>query len=306
VGKKMSEKAIKHLVEGVSSFRSKIVTFSGGEPLLYKNWYRAAKMFKENGATISLTTNGVFIEKNAKKIKDVVDELNLSLQAPPDAIHLVRDDPPEHFKKILKGICIINNFKKKYGRPRLKILCTISDMNYEHLEGLVLFMKKEKIAVDQFYFQHMMFLDKKTRIEQQKVFEKKFGIKKLPLWDGFTYPFPKSVDFADFKKRLHKLSQYHNVVFSPDLPLDELENYYLHQKKPAHYSNYCIAPWTQLNILPNGDCYVCNDYILGNLDRSAFNEVWNGKRAKKLREHLSKELFPACKRCFYYYCDRNE
>lgn len=302
---KMTRKDIDKIAKGILSFKVRTVSFSGGEPLLFKDWYYAAKAFKKSGAVISLTTNGVYIEKNIKKIEEVVDEINLSLQAPPEAIHVVRNDHPSHIKKIIKGLKKINLLKQKHqGRPRLKILCTVSDMNYKYLEGLMFFLKKEKISVDQYGFQHMMFLDKKTINSQKRIFLKEFNIKEMPLWNGFTYPFPENLNFNDFREELKKVAKYKNVIFSPNLPAEELENYYIKCQKPVHYENYCSAPWTQLNILPNGDFYVCNDYILGNIKKNSFEEIWNGNKSRNLRKYTAKKLFPACWRCFYYYCDR--
>ncbi|HAJ56659.1 MAG TPA: hypothetical protein DCL35_02690 [Candidatus Omnitrophica bacterium] len=75
---------------------------------------------------------------------------------------------------------------------------------------------------------------------------------------------------------------------------------------PAHYSYYCSAPWHQLNILPNGDLYTCQDIILGNIKKNLLERIWNGSKARKLRMFVSRRLFPACKGCFYRYTDRAE
>jgi MoaA/NifB/PqqE/SkfB family radical SAM enzyme len=299
----LSLKDLKRFADQIIPYRPRTVTFSGGEPLLYRYWHPLAKYFKNKGIKVSLTTNGVNILKEFKEITETVDEINLSLGGPPSLLLSIRENPISHFTKILKGLKKINEFKSNNNRPRLRILYTISDLSYNHMTELINFMKKENIAIDQYYFQHLMFIDEKIFQKQKNLLEKKFHIKNLNIWKGYTY-FPSGINFEKFKKEMTKLTKFNNVIFSPNLSFDEIKSYYQNNKGRISYRRFCLAPWLQLNILPNGDLYVCNDYFIGNIKKSSFKTMWNGRRIQNLRKYLTENLFPACRGCFNYYWER--
>lgn len=282
------------------------VSFSGGEPLLFKNWYLVAKLLHEAGISTSLTTNGVFIDKNCEKISEVIDDVVLSLGGPPSIIHIIRQNPRSHYEKIILGLQKITRLKgKKQNRPRLKILYTISDLSYLSMCELIEFMEERKIAVDHYGFQHLMFIDQATYIRQKEIFQSEFKIKNLPIWKGYTYK-PGRMDFHKFSAEIAKLKSLFSekISFNPDLTPEEIEPYYRFNRQILSYNRNCTAPWHQINILPNGDVYVCHDYFLGNLKKEGLSSLWNGEKAQKLRLFVAKQLFPGCKGCFYHYTDR--
>lgn len=287
----------------ISLFRPKTVSFSGGEPLLCELWYPLARYFRQKQIKVSLTTNGVLLADNLGKIKEAVDEINLSLGGPPSILSVIRENSSSHFRKIMRGLEAITELKRKGGGPSLRILYTISDLSYAHMEELIKFMESSRILIDHYKFQHLMFIGPDTLKRQKKVFWKKLGIKDLSLWRGYAYC-PSRFDFDRFREEIGKVAGYDNVSFSPALSAGELEAYYRDNKGALRYSRHCTAPWHQLNIMPDGRLYVCHDYFIGNIKEGSFNDIWNGPRARKMRLYLSQRLFPACKGCFYHYCDR--
>ena len=150
-----------------------------------------------------------------------------------------------------------------------------------------------------------MFISKKILSAQKNILDKFFGIKKALFWRGFCNP-PGRIDFSELQNIISKISAYSNTSFSPELKENELMPYYRINAGASSYYNYCLAPWTQVNLLPNGDIYTCPDYILGNIKTREFSDIWNGEKAKSLRSYLRKNIFPACRGCFFYYTDRNE
>ena len=190
------------------------------------------------------------------------------------------------------------------NKPALSILFTISDVSYKHMSELIDFMDKRGIEIDRYNFQHLIFNGPRTHKAQKEIFKKEFGIHKLDLWKGYTY-LPARMDFSRFKAEIEKVKGRPNVQFSADLRPEELEPYYRDQREALHYANYCTAPWHQLNLMPNGELFTCPGYFIGNIrGNRSLAQIWNGPKARKLRQYLTKRLFPGCKGCFYYYCDR--
>ena len=64
---------------------------------------------------------------------------------------------------------------------------------------------------------------------------------------------------------------------------------------------YCDAPWTQANVFPNGDVWVCPDYVLGSLNDASFADLWDGEKARALRRRVCRSIFPACRGCFSFF-----
>lgn len=299
-------KELMRFADEIIQFSPQRVTFSGGEPLLYDKWYRLAEFFKEKKVKVSLTTNGVFLFDNFDRVVEAVDEINLSLGGPPAILPFIREDNPEHFKLIMKGLKKLAAFKKKNkNKPNLRILYTISNLSYDHMEELITFMRIKDINIDHYHFQHLMFIDENTFELQKKLLRREFNTDKLDLWKGYTY-FPEDFDFLKFKDEIERVKKFGNVSFSPNLYADEIEPYYRCDRQSLHYNMYCTAPWHQIDIMPNGDIYTCHDLFIGNLKEKTFNEIWNGGVSKKLRAYLMKSLFPGCKGCFYHYCERSE
>lgn len=297
-------KELKRFVDEIVPFHPRMVSFSGGEPLLYKKWYLLAEYLRKKGIKVSLTTNGVLLEENFAKVKDVVDEINLSLGGPPSILPLIRGNPISHFHHIMKGLRAVTDFRKKNAnKPSLRILYTISDLSYAYMQELIEFMEKHSINIDHYKFQHLMFIAPETFKEQKETFLKEFKIRDLSLWQGYTYS-PSRFNFRRFQEEIEKVKQHKNVSFSPNLSTGELKAYYRSNKGALGYARFCTAPWHQLNIMPDGQIYICHDYFIGNIKEKLFEKIWNGAKAKRLRNYLIKKLFPGCKGCFYHYCDR--
>ncbi|MDD5066906.1 MAG: radical SAM protein [bacterium] len=294
---------LKKFADQIAPFRPMTVTLSGGEPLLNRNWYPLAGYLKEKGIKVTLTTNGVYFLKEFGKITETIDEVNLSLDAPPGRLQAIRGYSESHFTRILKGLKKITEYKKRQGRPALRIFYTIFDRNYIYMDQLVRFMEKNRIAIDQYYFQHLMFLSEKNMAAQRKVLKEEFSITRSDIWDGFVSS-PASMDFMKFREEIKKVKRRNNVIFSPDLSFRELKPYYQENRVPDSYRRLCSSAWHQLNVLPNGDLYICNDYFIGNLKEAAFENLWNSGKARDLREYVSQKLFPACRGCFNFYWER--
>ena len=65
---------------------------------------------------------------------------------------------------------------------------------------------------------------------------------------------------------------------------------------------YCASPWMMLFISPRGDVHPCshrqNDPPLGNLDRTPFEDIWNGPAYLELRRRLFyRDLEGLCRTC---------
>lgn len=67
---------------------------------------------------------------------------------------------------------------------------------------------------------------------------------------------------------------------------------------------FCIAPWSTLQVLPNGDVNLCclspSDKVIGNITETSISEVWNGEKMKEIRKNFLNDVPQPeyCGRCY--------
>ena len=74
-------------------------------------------------------------------------------------------------------------------------------------------------------------------------------------------------------------------------------------KSKSHYSKqYCEYPWLSLSVMADGNVVPCtqisnSELVLGNINESTLEEIWNGKKYKELREMHVTGNFPKEHKC---------
>lgn len=80
-------------------------------------------------------------------------------------------------------------------------------------------------------------------------------------------------------------------------PLTEkqIEDYFLSNNLGTHF---CLTPFTTLLFEANGDVCLCRqkgtDFILGNLKKQSWREIWNGEKIKKIRSEFLNQKIKMC------------
>jgi len=69
------------------SLGTRVVAFSGGEPLLRPDVFEAASLFRERGMTLQLLTSGVLLERSAERVAEHFSRVFVSLDAATDALY---------------------------------------------------------------------------------------------------------------------------------------------------------------------------------------------------------------------------
>jgi radical SAM protein with 4Fe4S-binding SPASM domain len=87
--------------------------------------------------------------------------------------------------------------------------------------------------------------------------------------------------------------------FVPDVPPERVPEYFTNFGETFGHS-LCPVAWYFAQIEPDGDVTFCGDfpdYVIGNVRREPFTEIWKGERAQRFRAKLAKEPLPICARC---------
>jgi len=72
---------IRRLVDELPALRTRLVTFSGGEPTLRRDVYEIASLFRARGVRLHLLTSGLFLERDAPAVAAHFEQVTISLDA---------------------------------------------------------------------------------------------------------------------------------------------------------------------------------------------------------------------------------
>lgn len=279
------------------------VTLTGGEPLMTSRWKPLARRLRELGVKAALTTNGTLLERHAEDVSRLFDQVNVSVATPPELRGDLRTGPPGNWEAMIAGLKRMAEIRRSTGgRPKLRLLCEVFDSNAAVLERVIGSLEEQGASFDEVYIQHLIYNRPETLREQERVLRREFGLK-AGLWKGYGYE-PKAIDFAAFDAALAAVrKRWPQAAFSVDLHgQKELRLYYAGDRRDMGRA-WCDGPWTQANVLPNGEVWTCPDVNLGSVAEKGFDEIWDGPQARALRKRVAARLLPACRGCFYFYGD---
>jgi MoaA/NifB/PqqE/SkfB family radical SAM enzyme len=301
--KNLELEEIKDFIDDISHYKVSVVVLSGGEPFLNKEWFKIAEYIKSKKLRVCVITNGTLLKNFTEEILNAVDELLISLDGIGDVHNKIRGEK-NCFEKIFEGIELLNRLKKERNlkKPYLNIACTISDMNYLNLEELVEFFKNEKIKIENFVFQHLMWTDEKNSNLVEKIFKEELNTSSK-FWRNYLYS-AKKIDIEKFKKEIEKLkNRKENIIFHPYLRNEEIELFYRDASYiPERYKKTCLAPYLEVTVLPDCSLWLCPGYKIGNIKEEKFNILFNNEHSQTLRRRIIHTgLFPICKSCCYLY-----
>lgn len=127
-------------------------------------------------------------------------------------------------------------------------------------------------------------------------------------WKGYVRP--EGVDGAEkVKARVEQLRaapEYKDFIqWENGWGPEHLFGYYSDPTYTAPSHRACRFPWNSVCIYPNGDLSPCPDfpdYMVGNVTRDSFSQIWNGESFRQFRKVLAeKGRFPICSICCHLY-----
>jgi len=70
---------VRALADDLPALRTRLIVFSGGEPLLRRDVFEMADVFRAHGVRVRLLTSGLFLERDAEQVAPRFEEVTLSL-----------------------------------------------------------------------------------------------------------------------------------------------------------------------------------------------------------------------------------
>ena len=275
------------VVDELSTMDCKKIHLSGGEPLLYPDFFILLQHIKKYNIKATMTTNGTLItNENAKLLATFgLDGVNISIDSPCEAIHDKIRGIQGSFNKAIQGFQFLR--KQMIGKT-MRLNMVVSADNYKTIADFPKFayeLGADSIGLiplgvhtsDVNFFTKEQIEDYNNNVAQ--------------------------VTLNEVKK--YKLDIGADEIFLFGNTEDSMNEATLGEYAYDYYSKHrCYAIWTHALIDQRGRVSVCcnmkNQPIIGNLQEKTFKEIWNEDIYKRFREKKQLPISDICKQCALY------
>jgi radical SAM protein with 4Fe4S-binding SPASM domain len=290
-----------------------IISLFGGEPLLYPDILPLVREIKVRGLTCTVITNGGRLERYARELVEAgIDSIAVSIDGPPELHDRIRGQNGS-FEKAAAGVRAVARWRRELSRvlPMQIAILPVTDLNFEAIAAAVEILKG--LPLDTVNVGLRWFIPDEVGAEYEKVMRETFGVE-ATSWKGFRFSWPanegsaKTQDLTDLVRLLKNLRRRRFLdsalgrpwtSFVPDVPAEGVPRYFTDFSQTFGHE-MCPVAWYFAQVEPDGDVCFCGDfpdYVLGNVRRQSFQEIWTGEKARRFREKLAKEPLPICARC---------
>lgn len=277
--------------------------FWGGEPFMYPGFLDLAQYITSKCPAFSVSTNGTFITKYAKRIvKDKWGSVLISLDGVEEINDKVRGK--NTYKKVIEGIKAINREKylQNSSLPHVGVVSVVSNLNYRFLDKLVYELKDYKLSWHAINFG--TYMTEEIGKSRDSFMKKHFNINAY-YWRGYDSKYNEGIDGEEFLavlKRIKKIKLNYPIITIPVIKSKAIRQY--HSQLGSIIKYKCQIPWFFVCINYNGDVIFCTDhpeYVIGNIKEDNFFDIYNNEKAVKYRQILKKAdkgIWPGCTRCY--------
>ena len=264
-----------------------------GEPLFYHRFGELLQMVRPP-TKIRFNSNAVLLTQEKVDLimeTGVVDVINFSLDAATEETY--RKIRGRGFNRVVSNIKNLNRAKEGMGRsahegiPFIVVNMCITRANYRELPQFVRLAKELGAgAIDLFHMNKGL----DWRLERP---------------DGFVFDYQEQEEFDPAEHdaiilEAHALAReigvdmnFVGTVFLTEQESEEKQEVGEEIKELNRWEHGCLAPWSRAVVGVDGNVRMCYfhkewDESIGNLIFNSFDEIWNGEKARKVREEFIK------------------
>jgi Fe-coproporphyrin III synthase len=262
---------------------TRLVVFSGGEPLLRPEVFDAAAMFRARGVQLHLLTSGILLERFADRVVQNFSRVCVSLDASTEELY-----------ERIRGVAALSTVGR--GVARLRALApatpivaraTLHRSNFRELPRLI--DHARRIGVDAISF---LPADVSTRA---------FGRERLPDAGGLALT---RDEIAEFEQTVERTIAAYGSDLDSGFVAESAEKL---RRLPRYYAALagdepfppvrCNAPWVSVVIEANGAVRPCFFHdAIGNIRRAPLESIV-GENLRSFRDAFDVAHDPICRRC---------
>jgi MoaA/NifB/PqqE/SkfB family radical SAM enzyme len=297
----ISLERFRSVTDEVADFRP-MFSITATEPLMYKPLGEAIAYARHRGLEVAVTTGGYDLLQRAEELAEAgLTRLNVSIDGPPTVHNQIRGRK-DVFARATSGIVKFYEAARRRGcKPEIICNFTIINMNYNRLEEF--FDSVRELPVLRFNFTYMSFVTEDMAAAHNALWGHKYRASINSLSEEVR---PGMVDVDVLYEQMLAVQRKggDRVAFLPFLDREQLRRYFY---DPNAFMGHlrCMSSWVIAQILADGEVIPytrCYHVPFGNINESAFMDIWNGEAARRWRRDLRAEgRFPACTRCDMVY-----
>jgi len=280
---------IKKLAGELAGFGLKHIVYSGGEPLLRRDFKEICGVFKSYGVKQTLLTNGLLLEKKYETLSEYFHEIVISLDGAKAETHN-RIRGLNSFDLILKGMEKV--VKQKDKSQVISIRSVLQKQNFRELPDFIEMAKSVNVN-------RISFLAADVTSD---AFGREHGVGTAVQDSNIV---PDKNETAEFRQIIKELTGDYKEEFenrfiseSPQKLMKIVEYYEALNGSNKFPVNYCNAPMMSAVITSTGNVHPC--YFLpsiGNIRRNPITELINFPSIKETRKKVKSFEMERCKTC---------
>jgi len=274
---------IRGLARALPRLGTRVVVFSGGEPLLRPEVFDAADAFITRDITLHLLTSGVLLERFADRVGRRFSRVCVSLDATTDALY-----------ERIRGVNALSTVARGVARlrrdaPQVPVTgrATLHRANFRELPRLI--DHARAIGLDAISFL------------PADVSSHAFGRDTVPDAQSLVLDADEVEEFAQVVERTVAAyaSDFESGFVSESADkLRRLPQYYAALRGDAAFPRVsCTAPWVSVVVEANGSVRPCFFHeAVGNIRQTPLETII-GDNLRRFRDHLDVGANPVCVRC---------
>jgi MoaA/NifB/PqqE/SkfB family radical SAM enzyme len=285
--KQLTKNDIGSLLDSFRKFGTRQIVMSGGEALLHNGFFELCEILKKENLNITLLSTGLLLKKHAPRLRELVDEIIISLDGT-ESIHDSIRGIEGAFKKLKEGVNFIKSENSSY---RVTARTVIHRLNYHAWPEII--EAAEDMGLDQISFlpadltSHAFNRDVLWNTERQS--EIAINRDELPM-------LKKIID--DLPSRFEKQFRSKFIAESPA----RIQNIYTYYAAGYGLEDFpfkkCNAPWVSTVVEPDGSVKPCFFHpSIGNIRSDSLSDILNGNTGMAFRKSLDMDHDPVCKKC---------
>jgi len=290
----------KKCIDILASRNLKFIEIFGGDCFLRKDVTIPLIEYiikKNKKIEVDIPTNSNLVNKDTADalVRNGVGRIYISLDGPMEAHNKIRGSPGT-FDRVQKAIQYLVEAKKEQGtkKPYIIINCTISALNVNNFEQIIPIAKK--FGADSIDLEYVGEF-KEESIQNTNV----QGLKPTPFYINPDSSNLLSREQAIFLKKkmksvreLAKSLKIKLTTFNIDiLTIDNLTKGTIPNKK-CYFCRYTVTIDPFGNVM---GCFHFNNYILGNIMKEPFSEIWKNKQHQIFLKSQKNGEIKICKNC---------
>jgi MoaA/NifB/PqqE/SkfB family radical SAM enzyme len=285
-GSDLTLEEIRALAGQLPALGVRVVLFSGGEPLLRREVYDIAGLFRSNGLKLHLLTSGLFLERDAEKVAESFENVTVSLDG----------HTRELYRAIrgVDGLAVVESGIRKFRsiapQVPLRARSTLHRHNFRELPNLI--EEARGLGLNQISF---LAADVTSEAFGRLNMRTEASTRGLLLSEQEVDEFARVVESTIQTHALDFATRF--VAESPE-KLRRLPKYYAAQLGMGEFPPVsCNAPWVSAVIEADGAVRPCYFHrSIGNVREKPLREILNSEM-RDFRAALNVSQNAICEKC---------